>query len=358
MPILTDLTLSADVPLLLVRFNATLLRLLTLDARGTSFQHRWPLGSPEAPHLRLLSLPSGAARKTEIGSVFTASESVSGSVGLLDVCRDLKTVVSAGFGNNTVRLIELDTGSTSHVFTANDTITCVALAPDDSRWLAVGCRNGGLLVWCFGSGGSHRRLITPDDASQQLNLSSAATWAARTAASTPTHCLVGHETAVRFVELVPDVDLVISGSRQLCLLHRLSSGRFLRAIHPPMQLEQLARVRFSAQDLLVGYYADGPGFAVFSLNGRLLHWTPLPDGPIDAFAVSSSGRVLISAGNATNLRVFWITCVGLEPVVELPKPPGLVLNLSTVGETHILAGLASGHLLVYELDATVLERFQ
>ena len=355
MPILTDLILSADVPLLLVRFNATLQRLLTLDARGASFQHRWPLGSPEAPHLRLLSFPSVAARKTEIGSVFSASESMSGSAGLLDVCRDLKTVVSAGFGNNTVRLIELETGSTSHVFTANDTITCVALAPDDSRWLAVGCRNGGLFIWFFGTGGSHRRLIAPDDASQQLNLSSAATWAARTA-STPTHCLVGHEAAVRFVELVPDVDLVISGSRQLCFLHRLSSGRFLRAIHPPMRLQQLARVRFSAQDLLVAYYADGPGFAVFSLNGRLLHWTPLLGGPIDAFAVSSSGRLLISAGNATNVRVFRITCVGLEPVVELPKPPGLVLNLSTVGETHILAGLASGHLLIYELDATVLER--
>jgi len=133
--------------------------------------------------------------------------------------------------------------------------------------------------------------------------------------------LYGHHEPIIAVFVRSDLDMVVSTSRGVCLIHNLSKAQLIRAIEPSEDLEfSLINVTFEGTIVLYAHHTKS--LFVYSINGKLLAVKSAQTDQennsrynVAALAITSDGRHLITAGghHVTLWRLFDLTILETFP---------------------------------------------
>jgi len=206
-----------------------------------------------------------------------------------------------------------------------ETLTCIELSADNSV-VVTGSRGGSLHVWDFD------KQKIPDE---------------------PSHRLVGHDFSLAALAISTEQDLVVSGSLSGLFVHSILDGRFIRVIQHQTG-RQPYLVLLTRETEIIVYYQDIQEIVVYSLNGRLLHSTKVPEH-ILSLTLSPDGQFLVTGGFSKTLTVYLFSCLSLEQVHKT-EPASSSIRTVTIagkveqGEHYAIVGLASGYILICAMD--------
>ncbi|KAL9647552.1 hypothetical protein ABK040_006908 [Willaertia magna] len=173
------------------------------------------------------------------------------------------------------------------VFHHTDVVTCLCLSPD-GRYLISGSADATVNVYTLNyltvkarpsviknqvkeiissSGIANAAAGVIDDL--QLMRSSTMVMSSKEPLSNqPNTILYGHEAAILCVDVSSDLDIVVSGDSDGCVLvHTLNEGRYIRTIEHPMR-NQVNLVKISSDGHIVMHSEKDCTLHLFSINGR------------------------------------------------------------------------------------------
>lgn len=167
----------------------------------------------------------------------------------------------------------------------------------------------------------------------------------------PLHTLYGQVTCVTAVAISVELDLAVSGARDgHCILYSMHQGVFIRCLQAPggevvnMSISEQGRI---VTNTLIPPYSDveEPSLHLYSLNGKHLQSYYLSEPRVQ---MVTRGQYLITGGDKGTLSIRDLNTLKSEYVLHLHEE---ITSLCLIeNETHLLAGLASGKLIVVVVE--------
>ena len=167
----------------------------------------------------------------------------------------------------------------------------------------------------------------------------------------PIHTLYGQVTCVTAVAISVELDLAVSGAMDgNCILYSVHQGVFIRAL-PPLGGEIL-NMAISEQGRIVTNtrvppYSEQeePSLHLYTINGKHLQSYYLSEPVVEM--ITREG-FLITGGNKGTLSIRDLNSLKSEYVLHLHEQ---ITSLCLIdNETHLLAGLSSGKLIVVVVE--------
>ena len=257
----------------------------------------------------------------EIGFKLPTEIVVAGNIG--KTVGNIGRTVQQTVGNIGRSVQSLFSPTVQSLFSHTSILTCIACT-EDGRSVVAGSRDATLTVW---------------------DLVNRPQWQV---ATQPKATLVGHTHAISCVAVSAAMDLVVSGSHGICLVHSLA-GEYIRSLqHPVARRPQLLAVtRFG--DVIVHYRdRNAPVLATFSMNGTLQANVTIKEQLMD-MKVSKDGRFLVTGGFGNTLVVRMVH--NLEIVHQYQPCESSIRSFDIAPDQQtIWVGLASGDLMVVNID--------
>lgn len=258
--------------------------------------------------------------KRRLGEPFQQDTAV--TAGCFAMLPDGKALVAGGYWDSSFQSFSVDGRHLDSLFSHVGVLTCVA-ASRTGRILASGARDATVSVWRYNS-------KTPVEIHPA-----------------PTAVLVGHEHPVTCIAVDEGSSTVVSGSAELCLLHKLS-GDFVRVIrHPRAKHIQILRLVQDSCNILA-YYSDAacPTLALFSPNGTLIASVDTKEQLLD-IAISPCGKYILSGG--LGQRLILRKSYNLEQVVRYSHTKAPIRSVAfSTSKQLVLVGLESGEVGLFD----------
>ncbi|XP_055302306.1 neurobeachin isoform X9 [Sitodiplosis mosellana] len=164
---------------------------------------------------------------------------------------------------------------------------------------------------------------------------------------TPRATLTGHEQAVSAVVISAELGLVVSGSINGPVLIHTTFGDLLRSLEPPTEFVSPELISMSREGFIVVSYDKG-NVAAYTINGKRLRHESHNDN-LQSMILSRDGEYLMTAGDRGIVEV-WRT-FNLAPLYAFPACSSGIRSLAlTHDQKYLLAGLATGSIIVFHID--------
>ena len=167
----------------------------------------------------------------------------------------------------------------------------------------------------------------------------------------PLHTLYGQVTCVTAVAISVELDLAVSGARDgHCILYSIHQGVFIRSLGAPGG--EVTNIAISEQgrivtNTLVPPHSEvqEPSLHLYSLNGKHLQSYYLSEPRVEML---TRGQYLITGGNKGTLSIRDLNTLKSEYVLHLHEEISSLCLIEN--ETHLLAGLSNGKLIVVVVE--------
>ncbi|XP_055712583.1 neurobeachin isoform X6 [Phlebotomus papatasi] len=164
---------------------------------------------------------------------------------------------------------------------------------------------------------------------------------------TPRATLTGHEQAVTSVVISAELGLVVSGSINGPVLVHTTFGDLLRSLEAPIEFISPENIAMSREGFIVVNYDKG-NVAAYTINGKKLRHESHNDN-LQCMLLSRDGEYLMTAGDRGIVEV-WRT-FNLAPLYAFPTCNSGIRSLAlTHDQKYLLAGLATGSIIVFHID--------
>ncbi|XP_055684443.1 neurobeachin isoform X18 [Lutzomyia longipalpis] len=164
---------------------------------------------------------------------------------------------------------------------------------------------------------------------------------------TPRATLTGHEQAVTSVVISAELGLVVSGSINGPVLVHTTFGDLLRSLEAPTEFISPENIAMSREGFIVVNYDKG-NVAAYTINGKKLRHESHNDN-LQCMLLSRDGEYLMTAGDRGIVEV-WRT-FNLAPLYAFPTCNSGIRSLAlTHDQKYLLAGLATGSIIVFHID--------
>ncbi|XP_055586013.1 neurobeachin isoform X12 [Uranotaenia lowii] len=244
---------------------------------------------------------------------------------------DSRFLIACGFWDNSFRVFSTETAKIVQIIFGHfDVVTCLSRSEcniTSDCYIASGSADCTILLW-------H--------------------WNARTQSivgegeiPTPRATLTGHETSVTSVVISAELGLVVSGSINGPVLVHTTFGDLLRSLEAPAEFISPENITLSREGFIVVNYDEG-NVAAYTINGKLLRHESHNDN-LQCMLLSRDGEYLMTAGNKGIVEV-WRT-FNLAPLYAFPACNSGIRSLAlTHDQKYLLAGLATGSIIVFHID--------
>ncbi|XP_058444135.1 neurobeachin isoform X3 [Malaya genurostris] len=244
---------------------------------------------------------------------------------------DSRFLIACGFWDNSFRVFSTETAKIVQIIFGHfDVVTCLSRSEcniTSDCYIASGSADCTILLW-------H--------------------WNARTQSivgegeiPTPRATLTGHETSVTSVVISAELGLVVSGSINGPVLVHTTFGDLLRSLEAPKDFISPENITLSREGFIVVNYDEG-NVAAYTINGKLLRHESHNDN-LQCMLLSRDGEYLMTAGNKGIVEV-WRT-FNLAPLYAFPACNSGIRSLAlTHDQKYLLAGLATGSIIVFHID--------
>ncbi|XP_021695134.1 neurobeachin isoform X15 [Aedes aegypti] len=244
---------------------------------------------------------------------------------------DSRFLIACGFWDNSFRVFSTETAKIVQIIFGHfDVVTCLSRSEcniTSDCYIASGSADCTILLW-------H--------------------WNARTQSivgegeiPTPRATLTGHETSVTSVVISAELGLVVSGSINGPVLVHTTFGDLLRSLEAPTDFISPENITLSREGFIVVNYDEG-NVAAYTINGKLLRHESHNDN-LQCMLLSRDGEYLMTAGNKGIVEV-WRT-FNLAPLYAFPACNSGIRSLAlTHDQKYLLAGLATGSIIVFHID--------
>ncbi|XP_029733331.1 neurobeachin isoform X17 [Aedes albopictus] len=244
---------------------------------------------------------------------------------------DSRFLIACGFWDNSFRVFSTETAKIVQIIFGHfDVVTCLSRSEcniTSDCYIASGSADCTILLW-------H--------------------WNARTQSivgegeiPTPRATLTGHETSVTSVVISAELGLVVSGSINGPVLVHTTFGDLLRSLEAPTHFISPENITLSREGFIVVNYDEG-NVAAYTINGKLLRHESHNDN-LQCMLLSRDGEYLMTAGNKGIVEV-WRT-FNLAPLYAFPACNSGIRSLAlTHDQKYLLAGLATGSIIVFHID--------
>ncbi|XP_070506092.1 neurobeachin isoform X13 [Chironomus tepperi] len=330
LPLPSVVTVTAGHQFAVNRWNCN----YTANIQSPSYadnSHNQPQNLPLTmdPLLSQTTAHNNPAVKRHLGDNFSQKIKIRANCYVTTV--DSRFLVACGFWDNSFRVFSTETAKIVQiVFGHFDVVTCLSRSEcniTSDCYIASGSADCTILLW-------H--------------------WNARTQSivgegevPTPRATLTGHEQAVTSVVISAELGLVVSGSINGPVLVHTTFGDLLRSLDPPDEFLSPENITMSREGFIVVNYDEG-NVAAFTINGRLLRHESHNDN-IQCMLLSRDGEYLMTAGDKGIVEV-WRT-FNLAPLYAFPVCNSGIRSLSlTHDQKYLLAGLATGSIIVFHID--------
>jgi len=263
------------------------------------------------------------------------SPSVDYSSKLFACTSDGHLMISCGYWDNTIRIINTDRGRDklkAFVDYHNDIVTCISLDVDGSHMIS-GSADFTCAIW---------RVEQSNGFSSNLS-------------KKPTQILYGHDSCITTVAMYGDLDMAVSGAKDgTCLVHTLRKGVFahcLKPFHPQFNNLKCEAVQIKLTDLgrivvlsKVANWENALYFmSVYSVNGALLGNINLNQQIVLDFCMVKDHIVIGCLDGTLQMR----HVNNLGDVVLSKKVHAPVFTVAaTHNGSHIFIGRGDGNILV------------
>eukprot|EP01125_Pyxidicula_operculata_P017224 TRINITY_DN6027_c0_g1_i1.p1 TRINITY_DN6027_c0_g1~~TRINITY_DN6027_c0_g1_i1.p1 ORF type:complete len:1383 (-),score=353.30 TRINITY_DN6027_c0_g1_i1:179-4192(-) len=216
---------------------------------------------------------------------------------LFALTKDGKIIFTGGQWDNSIRATVVDQSQLFQSITEQHKgrITSVSVTEDD-RFLVTGSEDTTIRVWKVRNYQEYKksRHPTPLDPNG------------------PEHVLYGHSNTITCVHASSDMNVCLSGSHGLMIMHNLYTGEYVRKILLKNPKEVILNICLDTFAGLIVLYTSAPMIHVYTINGVHLKTHSLNDHPVDVFLIPDP----IRPGNS-------LLVTGINRYVTIRRLPGL-----------------------------------
>ncbi|XP_059473157.1 neurobeachin-like protein 1 isoform X2 [Neocloeon triangulifer] len=274
------------------------------------------------------------------------------------VSHDARHLFSGGHWDNGIRVFSLTRGRTmAAAIHHSDIVTCVAI--DRCGWyLMTGSRDTTCVIWDVSGLSGFSIIPTLAQVAPPATVSSSVPNSGTPPGGgslliQPVHTLYGHDLPITCVSIVTELDLAVSGSSDGSVnVYTVHEGHFLRTLQPINALDlEVTFLAISEQGHIAfstNTKSESHAVHVYSINGKLLGSKPFP-GRVTGLAIA--GDMLLVSDDAGMLNL--ATLLKLRPTFDLPLHVPIQSVVVTQGNSHLLAPLRDGRLMVLGISGAV-----
>eukprot|EP01135_Chromosphaera_perkinsii_P000139 Nk52_evm35s32 gene=Nk52_evmTU35s32 len=335
---LLKLPITTGVPVTYLHANMDSGLIVSISSNQCFGLHRWnelSVGSSKPASNNELTFSfevdpalslAGAQSKRKLGEAFDQNMSITSSC--FAVSKDSRFMFSCGYWDNSFKCFSTETGKLlQSVHAHRHVVTCIAMSSSNSV-LVTGSKDSTVQVWKW----QHKEQKLRED---------------------PLAILCGHEHAVTCVSVNDNLDLTISGSFGVLLIHTIG-GDFIRSIyHDYCRRSQL--ISMTDDGLVIVYYRDKPEgsdkpgvLSVFSSNGKHLLCEHVAE-QIMSMVASKDGTMVVTGGFSKSLCLRRVSTLQSIFTYE-PNSASIRSVALSEDEKYIICGLASGYIVVNAVD--------
>jgi len=249
---------------------------------------------------------------------------------------DGKILFSGGHWDNSIRAYALDPESNYHqvISVHKGLVTCLSLT-SDCRFLVTGSEDTTLRVF---------DIVTADQQSAKARTKTFSSPRAPNSPSIdPRHVLYGHHDHVTSVVASSELNVVVSGSLGVCMVHDLRKGEYVRTINLLHKDDYVDKIGLdNMQGIIVVFCKPSLTVHVFSINGTLI--VSEETERIADMIVTPDGKYIITGGNRKIVTVRNVHDLRVVAKIKVESP---IFSLAMAGSRHVLIGVDVGFLVLH-----------
>ncbi|KAK3083537.1 hypothetical protein FSP39_025014, partial [Pinctada imbricata] len=251
---------------------------------------------------------------------------------LFVVTHDAKLLISVGHWDCSVQVYHLGKAKKINQLQGHiDVVTCLALDSSGSH-LITGSSDTTCIIW----------QVYQQQSGTSVNVN-----------NRPLHTLCGHDAEVTAVQISVELDAAISASKDgTVVIHTVRRGHYLRSIRPPCTMGYTMNIPYIEMNnighIVIYCHERFPidpkerfSLHLYTINGEHLFTESLPCG---LGHMKVTDKYLVTGDIHGHLNVLEI--FGLRTLTSLPLHATVCSLAVTNGNSHILAGLYDGKLII------------